>query len=50
MGEVRVLDEHDGGVRVEQDTTLNAAGENPPRLVLDIAVGIGQAEVQDAPA
>lgn len=49
-GEVRVLDDHDEGLRVDRDTTLTAAGENPPHLVLDLQVGVGQVEVQDAAA
>lgn len=48
LGEVRILDDRDGGVRVDRDTTLPAAGENPPRIVLDLEVGAGQVEVVDA--
>jgi hypothetical protein len=50
MGEVRFLDKHDGGIRVDHDTTLSTAGENPPRVVLQLEVGIGQVEVTDAAA
>jgi len=50
MGEVRFLDQHDGGVDVERDATLNASGEGPSRVVLDLQVGLGQVEVQDAAA
>jgi predicted membrane protein len=49
-GEIRVLDDHEGGLRVDRDTTVTAAGENPPHLVLDLEVGVGQVEVQDAAA
>ena len=50
MGEVRFLGQHDGGIRIDRDTTLSAGGETPPRIVLDIEVGIGQVEVIDAAA
>lgn len=48
MGEVRFLDQHDGGVRVDRDTTLPSSGENAPRLIIDAEVGVGQVEVLDA--
>jgi predicted membrane protein len=50
LGEVRFLGEHDGGIRIDRDSTLSAGGESPPRVVLDIEVGIGQVEVVDAAA
>jgi phage shock protein PspC (stress-responsive transcriptional regulator)/predicted membrane protein len=50
LGEVRFLGQHDGGIRVDRDTTLSAGGESPPRIVLDVEVGIGQVEVVDAAA
>jgi predicted membrane protein len=50
LGEVRFLGQHDGGLRIDRDTTLSAGGERPPRVVLDIEVGIGQVEVVDAAA
>ncbi|MEY2420409.1 MAG: hypothetical protein QOI95_476 [Acidimicrobiaceae bacterium] len=50
LGEVRFLGEHDGGIRIDRDTTLSAGGESPPRIVLDIEVGVGQVEVVDAAA
>jgi hypothetical protein len=50
MGEVRFLDEHEGGVHVDRDTTLSAPGESAPHIVIDAEVGIGQVEVQDAAA
>jgi hypothetical protein len=50
LGEVRFLGEHDGGIRVDRDSTLSAGGERPPRIVLDVEVGIGQVEVVDAAA
>jgi hypothetical protein len=50
LGEVRFLDKHDGGIRIDHDTTLSTAGENPPRIVLQLEVGIGQVEVTDAAA
>jgi phage shock protein PspC (stress-responsive transcriptional regulator) len=50
MGEVRFLGQHDGGVRIDRDATLSVGGESPPRIVLDIEVGIGQVEVVDAAA
>jgi phage shock protein PspC (stress-responsive transcriptional regulator)/predicted membrane protein len=50
LGEVRFLGEHDGGIRTDRDTTLSAGGESPPRVVLDVEVGIGQVEVVDAAA
>jgi predicted membrane protein len=50
LGAVQFLDEHDGGVDVARDKTLTSAGENPTRIVLDLEVGIGQVEVQDAAA
>jgi phage shock protein PspC (stress-responsive transcriptional regulator) len=50
LGEVRFLGEHDGGVDTNRDATLKAGGENPPRIVLDAQVGIGQVEVVDAAA
>jgi hypothetical protein len=45
---VRFLDDHEGGVHVDRDTTLTAAGESPPHVVLDLEVGLGQVEVRDA--
>jgi hypothetical protein len=50
MGEVRFLDQHDGGVRVDRDTTLSAPGESVPHIAIDAEVGIGQVEVLDAAA
>jgi hypothetical protein len=50
LGEVRFLDQHDGGVRIDRDTTLSAGGESPPRVVIEADVGIGQVEVLDAAA
>jgi hypothetical protein len=50
LGEVRFLDQHDGGIRIDRDTTLSTAGENPARIVLQLEVGIGQVEVTDAAA
>jgi predicted membrane protein len=50
MGELRFLDQHEGGIRVDRDTSLPAAGENPGRLVIDAEVGLGQVEVIDAAA
>jgi phage shock protein PspC (stress-responsive transcriptional regulator) len=50
LGEVRFLGEHDGGIRIDRDSTLSTGGESPPRIVLDIEVGIGQVEVVDAAA
>ena len=50
MGEVRVLDQHDGGYRINRDTTLSGGGENSGRLVLDLEAGLGQVEVTDAAA
>lgn len=50
LGEVRFLDQHDGGVRVDRDTTLQSSGENAPRIVIDAEVGVGQVEVLDAEA
>ncbi len=50
LGEVRFLDQHDGGVRVDRDTTLQSSGENAPRLIIDAEVGVGQVEVLDAAA
>jgi hypothetical protein len=49
MGNVRVLGEDDGGVRVDHDRVLSGSG-GPPRIVLDADVGLGQVEVQDAAA
>jgi predicted membrane protein len=50
LGEVRFLGQHNGGIRIDRDTTLSAGGESPPRIVLDVEVGIGQVEVVDAAA
>jgi predicted membrane protein len=50
LGEVRFLDQHDGGVRIDRDTILATGGENPPRIVLQLEVGAGQVEVTDAAA
>jgi phage shock protein PspC (stress-responsive transcriptional regulator) len=50
LGEVRFLGQHDGGIRIDRDTTLSSGGESPPRIVLDLEVGIGQVEVVDAAA
>ena len=50
LGEVRFLDQHEGGFDVDRDLTLSGAGESPPRVVIDADVGIGQVEVQDAAA
>jgi len=50
LGEVRFLDQHDGGIRIDRDTMLSAGGESPSRIVLDVEVGIGQVEVVDAAA
>jgi hypothetical protein len=50
LGEVRFLGQHDGGIRIDRYTTLSAGGEAPPRIVLDVEVGIGQVEVVDAAA
>jgi phage shock protein PspC (stress-responsive transcriptional regulator) len=50
LGEVRFLGQHDGGIRIDRDTTLSSGGESPPRIVLDMEVGIGQVEVVDAAA
>jgi predicted membrane protein len=50
LGEVRFLGQHNGGIRIDRDTTLSADGESPPRIVLDVEVGIGQVEVVDAAA
>ena len=49
-GIFRFLDQHDGGAKVNRDVTLNASGESPAKVVLDLEVGIGQVEVQDAAA
>ena len=48
LGAVRFLDDTDGGVRVDRDTTLSAPGESAPHLTIDVEVGIGQVEVRDA--
>jgi phage shock protein PspC (stress-responsive transcriptional regulator) len=50
MGAVQFLDDHDGGVRVDRDTTLSAPGESVPHIAIDAEVGLGQVEVQDAAA
>jgi predicted membrane protein len=50
LGEVRFLGQHDGGIRIDRDTTLPSGGESPPRIVLVLEVGIGQVEVVDAAA
>jgi phage shock protein PspC (stress-responsive transcriptional regulator)/predicted membrane protein len=50
LGEVRFLGQHNGGIRIDRNTTLSAGGESPPRIVLDVEVGIGQVEVVDAAA
>ncbi len=50
LGEVRFLDQHDGGVRIDRDAVLQTSGENAPRLVIDAEVGVGQVEVLDAAA
>jgi phage shock protein PspC (stress-responsive transcriptional regulator) len=50
MGEVRFFDQHDGGFRINRDTTLSAGGENPGRIVIDAEAGLGQVEVTDAAA
>jgi phage shock protein PspC (stress-responsive transcriptional regulator) len=50
MGEVRFLDDHDGGIRVHRDTTLTSGGEGAGRVIVELEVGIGQAEVIDAAA
>lgn len=50
MGAVRFLDDHDGGIRVDRDATLSAAGEGVPHIAIDAEVGIGQVEVLDAAA
>jgi len=48
MGEVRFLDDHEGGFDVNRDVTLPSTGESTPRLDIDADIGIGQIEVTDA--
>ena len=48
LGELRLFAEREGGIRVDRDTTVSAAGENPPRIVLDVEVGMGEVRVSDA--
>jgi phage shock protein PspC (stress-responsive transcriptional regulator) len=50
MGELRLVDQREDGIRVDRDTTVSAGGENPPRIVLDVQVGIGEVRVSDAAA
>jgi phage shock protein PspC (stress-responsive transcriptional regulator) len=49
MGNLRVLEQDEGGVRINRDRVL-PGGEGAPRIVLDAEVGLGQVEVQDAAA
>jgi len=48
MGDVRFLDDHEGGFDVNRDVTLPGTGESTPRLDIDADIGIGQIEVTDA--
>jgi phage shock protein PspC (stress-responsive transcriptional regulator)/predicted membrane protein len=48
MGDVRFLDDHEGGFDVNRDVTLPSTGESTPRLDIDADIGIGQIEVTDA--
>ena len=48
MGEVRFLDQHEGGFDVERDATFPASGESTPRVEIEADVGLGQVEVRDA--
>jgi predicted membrane protein len=50
MGEVRFLDQHEGGLDVDRDATFPSAGESTPRVEIETDVGIGQVEVTDAAA
>jgi predicted membrane protein len=46
VGELRLFGQRDEGIRVDRDTTL-AAGENAPRIVLEVEVGLGEVRVSD---
>ena len=50
MGEVRFLDQHEGGLDVERDATFPSSGESTPRIEIEADIGIGQVEVTDAAA
>jgi phage shock protein PspC (stress-responsive transcriptional regulator) len=50
LGEVRFLDQHEGGIRVDRDMTLSAPGENAAHVVIEADVGVGQVEALDAAA
>lgn len=48
LGELRLFDQREGGIDVDRDSTQSAVGENAPRLILDVEVGIGEVRVSDA--
>ncbi|HEV3226945.1 MAG TPA: PspC domain-containing protein [Acidimicrobiales bacterium] len=48
LGDVRFLDDSEGGIRIDRNTTLSASSDGAPRVVIDAQVGVGQVEVQDA--
>lgn len=48
MGDVRFLDQHEGGFDVERDATFPSTGESRPQVEINADIGIGQIEVTDA--